>query len=145
MPLTSAEKTRNRNEVLNKITLLFSEQLPEFKAFAEKKWQGDITWRKFETFLKKKFGLSKVPGEVERYDALTMIAEQFAKENKDFQYFLIIRGEEESEPPTWRRLETFLKQQFEAGHKILISMEEKNNGHQEQKIRIVIESNASGD
>lgn len=64
-----------------------------------------------------------------RYQALTKIAEQFAQENKDFQYFLVIKGENESVPPTWRRLETFIKQQFEAGAKVRIVIESGTSGN----------------
>ena len=67
----------------------------------------------------------------QRTETMNQIAREVAKENKDFRFFLIIKGdpENQSRDPTWRRLETFIKQQVEAG----------------QKVRIVLESGVSGD
>lgn len=73
--------------------------------------------------------LSNQQKSARRYEVMNKIAEQFAKDNEGFRYFLIVKGENTSALPTWRRLETFIKQQFEQG----------NN------VRIMIESAASGD
>lgn len=59
-----------------------------------------------------------------RYETLTKIAELFAKQNKDFQEFLEKKQKnEEPVEPTWRRLETFIKQQAESGATVKIVIE----------------------
>lgn len=73
--------------------------------------------------------LSNKEKSARRYTALTKIAEQFARENEAFRQFLIIKGEDESQPPTWRRLETFIKQQFEQGQRIHIVVESETSGN----------------
>lgn len=65
-----------------------------------------------------------------RNTAMNEIARQVFAKNKEFRYFLIPMGENDPEEPTWRRLETWLKQSVQAGKKIEI---------------VVVESSASGD
>ncbi|RPJ29157.1 MAG: hypothetical protein EHM33_01945 [Chloroflexi bacterium] len=112
MALTNKEKTQIRNKALNEIAQAFSEHIPEFREFAENKWQGDITWRKFETYLKKEFGLSRVPGEFDRNQALNIVADLFVKRSKDFQTFVHSGYTHEV---TWRKFETYLKNRFQDG------------------------------
>lgn len=106
-PLSPREKSARRYEDLNKIAVAFSELVPEFKEFAEKKWQGDITWRKLETFLKRKFGMSETPGQYDRYEALNRVADKFALFFEDFKEFAHSSGDQYM--ITWRKLETHLK------------------------------------
>ncbi len=131
--LSVKEKSERRYESLNKIALRFSEQNKEFKDFAEKKWpdevtgKGEITWRKLETFLKKRFGLSSTPGQYNRYIALNRIAETFARLFIDFKEFSMTSGDHMI---TWRKLETYLKR--------------KETSEAVELLKIVIES-AGGD
>lgn len=70
--------------------------------------------------------LSNQEKSARRYEALTKVAEKTAKENDAFQEFLKQKGNVD---PTWRRLETFIKNMVEQG----------------KEIRIVIDSSVSGD
>ena len=58
-----------------------------------------------------------------RYEVLTNIAREYAKEDGEFLKFC--KG---SSGVTWRRLETFLKRQFEAGNVIKIVIQSASNG-----------------
>lgn len=60
-----------------------------------------------------------------RYGFLSTIAEEFAKQNKGFRDFLASKQKDDGEKvePTWRRLETFIKQQAEAGATVKIVIE----------------------
>lgn len=57
MRLTNQEKSARRYEIMNNIAQVFAETNPEFKTFcwSEKEEEFDITWRKWETYLKQKF------------------------------------------------------------------------------------------
>jgi hypothetical protein len=65
----------------------------------------------------------------DRNRTMNQIAEQVAEQNAAFRYHLIIKGDPDSNsyPPTWRRLETFLKQQFEEGKVIRIVVAKSQN------------------
>ena len=62
-----------------------------------------------------------------RYASLTAFAEQCAKENQAFNDFCWDENEEKP-IPTWRKLETFIKRNFEAGAKITLVIESRVGG-----------------
>ena len=68
--------------------------------------------------------LSNQEKSARRYGTLTQIAEQTFSENQAFREFLIAKAKNgDPVDPTWRRLETFIKQQFESGASVKIIIE----------------------